>query len=450
MTEIPAIHGPVLTPGTEGFDEETTGYQLNRPHRPAIVAGVTSTQDVIDVVNQTDGKIAVQFSGHGRGDGLDGGVLISTRRMSGVRVDPQARTAWVEAGASWQQVMDAAAPHGLAPLSGSSPGVGAVSYTLGGGIGLLARRYGFASDHVRRFELVTTDGRLHDITAESDPDLFWALRGGGGSFGIVTGMEIGLVPVTGLYGGGLYFDLAQVPDVLEAWRDWTRTVPEEMTSAVSVLCYPDLPVFPEHLRGKHVAQFQIAYAGSAADGDRLLAPLRQLGPVLADKIRELPYVESGKVFDEPQQPHAYRTEHRLLNELDSHALAKVVSLAGPSAPVFSVIVLRHLGGALARQPEIPSAVAHRDAAYSLHVLSIVDNDEQEARALLGEAIGLFSGQEVGRLLNSSFGPMTEEAVRAAFAPADWPRLTALKAKVDPGRRLHVNHPIPLSDGGQGS
>ncbi|GGV38381.1 hypothetical protein GCM10010182_73320 [Actinomadura cremea] len=155
--------------------------------------------------------------------------------MSGVRVDPRARVAWVEA----------AAPHGLAPLSGGFPGVGAVSYTLGGGVGLLARRYGFAADHVRRFDLVTLDARLRRVTADSDPDLFWALRGGGGNFGVVTGMEVDLFPVARVYGGNLSFDVGLVPGVLEAWRGWTGTVPEEMTSAVTILTYPDLPMLPE-------------------------------------------------------------------------------------------------------------------------------------------------------------------------------------------------------------
>ncbi|MFC7585113.1 hypothetical protein ACFQYP_16255 [Nonomuraea antimicrobica] len=142
-------------------------------------------------------------------------------------------------------MIEAVAPYGLAPLSGSFPGVGAVSYTLGGGVGLLARRYGFAADHVRRLDLVTPDARRHEVTAGSDPDLFWALRGGGGNFGVVTGMEIDLFPVARIYGGSLFFDLEQAPDLLDAWRRWTATVPEEMTSAVTALPYPDLPFLPE-------------------------------------------------------------------------------------------------------------------------------------------------------------------------------------------------------------
>lgn len=201
-----------------------------------------------------------------------------------------------------------------APLSGSSPGVGAVSYTLGGGVGLLARRYGFAADHVRRIDVVTADGELRRVTATDEPDLFWALRGGGGNFGVVTGLEIDLVPVERIFGGGLYFDVAEVPDVLDAWRRWTETVPEELTSAVAMLPFPDLPMVPEPLRGRHVAHIPISYLGSVPEGERLVEPLRDLGTPLRDTLGEMPYLESGKVFDEPDRPDAYRSVNLLLQD----------------------------------------------------------------------------------------------------------------------------------------
>ncbi len=166
-----------------------------------------------------DLKIAVQGSGHGLTQGIDGGVLIATRRFNGVRVDASAKTAWIEAGATWQDVLTATAPYGLAPLSGSFPGVGAVAYTLGGGLGLMARKFGYAADHVHRIEVVTPDGVRRN--AQDDPDLFWALRGGGGNFGVVTGLEIDLFDVPTLYGGSLYYDLAEHPHALESWREWT-------------------------------------------------------------------------------------------------------------------------------------------------------------------------------------------------------------------------------------
>lgn len=438
--------GPLYLPGTDGYNEERIGFQRLTAHQPAVIVGAAGEQDVraaVEFAAAHGARVAVQASGHGRSCAMEGGVLISTRRMSGVRVDPQARTAWVEAGASWQQVIEAGAPHGLAPLSGSSPGVGAVSYTLGGGVGLLARRYGFAADHVRRIDLVTADGRLRQVTAAADPDLFWALRGGGGNFGVVTGMEIHLMPVARIYDGGLYFDVEQVPKVLDAWRRWTGAVPEEMTSAVAMLPFPDLPMVPESLRGRHVAQVQISYLGSTEQGQQLVEPLRALGPRLRDTLREVPYTDSGTVFDEPDQPHAYRSANLLLRELDPEALPTLTQLAGPSAPVMCVVGLRHLGGALARSPQVPSAVGHREAAYSLNVLSPVDPGEEETvRAVHRDAVAPFAGRTIGRSLNFTYGPLDEEQVRAAFAPEDYRRLTELKAQHDPHVLFHCNHAIP--------
>ena len=437
--------GPVCVPGTDGYDEERIGFQRLAAHRPAVIVGATGEQDVraaVEFAAVHGARVAVQASGHGLSTAMEGGVLICTSRMSRVRVDPQARTAWIEAGASWRQVIEAAAPYGLAPLSGSSPGVGAVSYTLGGGVGLLARRYGFAADHVRRIDLVTADGRLRRVTV-ADPDLFWALRGGGGNFGVVTGMEIHLMPVAQIYGGGLYFDVEQVPEVLDAWRRWTAAVPEEMTSAVAMLPFPDLPMVPASLRGRHVAQIQVSYLGSAEEGQQLVEPLRALGPRLRDTLREAPYTESGTVFDEPDQPHAYRSQNRLLRELDPQALATLTKLAGPSAPVICVVGLRHLGGALARPPQTASAVGHREAAYSLNILSPVEPDgEETVRAVHRDAVAPFAGQAIGRSLNFSYGPLDEDQVRAAFAPEDYRRLTELKARHDPHVLFHCNHAIP--------
>ncbi|MBG6091660.1 FAD-binding oxidoreductase [Actinomadura viridis] len=441
------IHGPMYTPGADGYDGERIGFQLLDPHRPALIVGAASADDVRAAVEYAAARrapVAVQASGHGLAAPTDG-LLISTRRMNGVRVDPRARTAWIEAGATWARVIEEAAPHGLAPLSGSFPGVGAISYTLGGGVGLLARRHGFAADHVRRFELVTMDGRPRQVTADRDPDLFWALRGGGGGFGVVTGMEIGLVPVARIYGGALSFDAGRVPDVLDAWRRWTATVPEEMTSAVSMLPYPDLPVLPEPLRGRHVAQIQISYAGPAEEGRSLVEPLRALGPCLRDTLRELPYTESGTVFDEPDQPHGYRSDNRLLRDLDPAALAGLTKAAGPAAPVMCVVGLRHLGGALARPPRTPGAVGHRDAAYSLTVLSPAEPGEEETvRAVHRDALAPFAGQALGRSLNFSYGPLDPDQVRSAFEPGDFRRLTELRARYDPYGLLRANHTIPLA------
>jgi hypothetical protein len=425
----------MLTKETNGYDEERLGFQRRDPHRPEVIFAVTSAEEVQEAVRyaiEHDLRIAVQATGHGLGRGIDGGVLITTGRFDGVRVDPAKKTAWIEAGATWQQVIDAAAPYGLAPLSGSFPDVGAISYTLGGGLSLMARRYGFAADHVRRIEVVTADGVRRN--AEDDAELFWALRGGGGNFGVVTGIEVDLFEVPTVYGGSLYFDFAQNPTVVEAWRDWTLTVPEEVTSAVAVVPMPDLPVVPEPLRGKYIAQLQVV--SLADDSEDLIKPLRVIGEPVLDTVGELPYTESGKIFAEPARPDSSSSRNALLSDLDPDALATLPKLAGPDAPEGCVIGIRHLGGALSRRPEIPNAVGHRDAAYSLTVLSLGEADELHRRVLEP-----WVGFTIGRSLNFSSTPLTADELAEAFEPDDFRRLIELRARYDADRRLAPNHEL---------
>ncbi|MET9313438.1 FAD-binding oxidoreductase [Kribbella sp. NPDC003505] len=420
----------MVTTTSKGYDEARLGFQRRDPHRPAVVFTVTGAAEVEEAVRYAidhDLRIAVQASGHGLTRGIDGGLLIATRGFSGVTVDAQARTAWIEAGATWRDVLDATAPYGLAPLSGSAPGVGAISYTLGGGLGLMARRFGYAADHVRRIEVVTADGVRRD--AEEDPDLFWALRGGGGNFGIVTGIEIDLFDVPALYGGSLYFDLAEHPIVPEVWREWTRTVPEDVTSAIAILPMPDIPQVPAPLRGKYVGQVQLAILGDA--GEHLIEPLRAVGEPLLDTVGELPYVDSGRIFAEPERPDSYSSSNVLLKDLD--ALDTLPGLAGPGASRMHVIGIRHLGGALARQPKIPNAVGHRDAAYSLTVLTPGTGDAGR------EVLEPWRASTVGRALNFTFENLTAAEVAEAYD--DYSRLAKLRRRYDPYRRLHPNHTL---------
>jgi FAD/FMN-containing dehydrogenase len=425
----------MLTKETTGYDEERLGFQRLDPHRPSAIFAVTSAEEVQEAVAYAvvhDLRVAVQASGHGLTNGIDGGVLVTTGRFNGVTVDADKKTAWIEAGATWQQVIDATAPYGLAPLSGSFPGVGAISYTLGGGTGLMARRYGFAADHVRRIEVVTPDGVRRN--AGDDPELFWALRGGGGNFGVVTGIEVDLFDVPTVYGGSLYFDFEEHPTALEVWREWTRTVPDEVTSAVALVPMPDIPPVPEPLRGKYIAQVQVVVLGN--DGEGLIKPLRAIGEPVLDTVRELPYAQSGEIFAEPERPDPYRSRNVLLSELDPGALATLPKLAGPDAPAMCVIGIRHLGGALSW--EVDNAVGHRDASYSLTVLS---PGEQDSAALLRRVLEPWAGSVIGRSLNFSFGPLTPDEVREAFDPADYERLTELRKRYDPNPRLAPNHQI---------
>ena len=432
MNAIENVNGPVFGPDDDGFAAELAGYQVAHPHRPDLVVGATSADDVRAAVRHAADHgqpVAVETSGHGRGAPLPGGVLISTRRMGGVSIDPVARVARVEAGTRWARVVAAAAEHGLAPPSGSSPEAGVVGYTLGGGIGVLARELGWASDRVRSIDLVTAAGPRH-VTADSDPELFRVLRGSGPGLGVVTGMEIELAPISRIYGGALSVAGEHVPALLAAYREWTADLPEELTSSIGALPYPDLPMVPEHLRGKYTAQVRIAHTGSAAEGERLVAPLRAAVPTTGT-LGELPYTQAAGIFNEPADPHPYTGTNAVLRELDPAVLDAALDITGPDAPVMCVLSLRHLGGALARPPAAPDAVAHRDAPYLLQVLSLVDGTDVPGR-LHRELMDAVAPWTAGVNPNFRFG---EQAAK------DWPIEVAgraeLQAELDPKGVFHA-------------
>jgi FAD/FMN-containing dehydrogenase len=420
----------IYRPGDDGYAEERAGFQRAREHEAAFVVAATEAEDVRAAVEFAASRglpVGVQATGHGLANPLAGGVLVSTKRMAGVRIDPGTGTAWIGAGTRWQAVIDEAARYGLAPLSGSAPDVGAVGYTVGGGLGLLARQYGYAADHVSSVELVTADGRLREVAADREPDLFWAVRGGRDNFGIVTRLATKLVPVDRLYGGGLYFAGELAPDVLAGYRAWTADLPEELTSSVGVIPYPDLPMLPEPLRGRRAVHIRVAYTGPAAEGERLVAPLRALGPRLMDTLGELPYRDAGKIYNDPTMPHGYHGDNALLSEWDEKAVGTVLDLA--ESAVFEV---RHLGGALARPPAVPNAVGHRDAGYLLRVISM-DGEL--------DAFDAVRPWTLGRALGFTYRVTGPADVREGYDPADYRRLRELKGRYDPDNLFRANHTI---------
>ncbi|PRX45932.1 FAD/FMN-containing dehydrogenase [Prauserella shujinwangii] len=424
------VRGPVRTRGADGFADECGGFQTHLRHQPDVVVGALGAGDVCAAVRfaaERNLPVAVQATGHGTVSAADGGVLISTRRMDTVRLDPGAGTAWVAAGAPWRRVIDAAAAHGLAPLSGSAPDVGAVAYTLGGGLGPLARRYGYAADHVRSAEIVTADGRLRRVSPHAEPELFWALRGGGGAFGVVTGLEIGLVPVTTLYGGGLSFPATR--SALAAYLRWTADLPDTLTSALAVVPFPDIPAVPEALRGRRIAQVRITCTDVAA-GEELVAPLRAAGAPLLDTLGPVPFRDYGSIFQDPTKPHGYRGDSALLSGGDTAALGDVLDLTA-AAPVPCIVDIRHLGGALARPPAEGSPVGHRSARYLLRVLSPVTGAEEfaAAGAAHARAFAAVRSYTLGRSLNFAYGQRVDPGT--VFEPETHRRLAAVKSAVDP-------------------
>ncbi|OWA20766.1 FAD-binding oxidoreductase [Streptomyces sp. CS057] len=408
-------------------------FQTGFPIRPGRLVEAATPDDVREAVAYAAARglrVIAHATGHGLPGAVEGGVLVSTRALDSVAVDPVRRTARIGAGATWGAVTAAAIPHGLAPLNGSSPSVGAVSYTLGGGLGILARQFGYAADHVRALEVVTADGVLRRVTPEREPELFWGLRGGGHRLGVVTALEIGLVAVERLYGGSIAFAGERAAEVAGRYLEWTRTVPETLTSSLAALPYPDLPQVPEEVRGRYVVSVRVAFTGDAAEGERLVAPLRGGGPVLADSLREMPYAESPTIHSDPPFPHAYYGEGPALRELDAGRAARVLELTGPGAPMMTVVQLNHLGGALAERPETANAVPYRDAGFLLRLLSPLDGTDVAAvRSLYGEVSGVLGPLVRGRSLNFSFGGGDRTA--GFHEPETAKRLAGLVSQFDP-------------------
>jgi FAD/FMN-containing dehydrogenase len=435
------VQGPVFEPGDAGYAEETAGF--NVAHRPAaaVVVGATSSADVAAAVRYaraTGRKVAVQATGHGLTGELFDTVLVSTRRMDRVSIDPLNRRAVVGAGVRWSAVIEAAAPYGLAPLNGSSSQVGVVGYTTGGGLGPMARRYGFAADHVRRFTIVTADGRVREVSENSTGeagDLFWAVRGGKGNFGIVTEIEFDLVPVAGFFGGAVIFPGEAAADVLHAWRAWAPTLPEESGTSVALLNLPPDPRLPEPLRGRSVVALRFTHLGEG--GADLLAPMRAVAEPIMDTVADLPYPAIDAVHMDPTDPMPSWDRGCSLAALDAETTDTVLAHAAGSP--LAMIEIRLLGGAIARRPEVPNAVSGRDAAFAVFAVGVLAGPEPQlvpaASAALVEALRPWAAAEG---LVNFLGQASPARVGALWSAADRARLLAIAAAVDPERVFATN------------
>src|SRR5580704_11889662 len=268
----------ILMPGDPGWDDARQAWSLSVDQHPAAVALPASAQDIVDVVRfarRYGLRVAAQGTGHNAAPlgPLADTVLVKTERMRRVSIDPAARIARAEAGAVWLEVVEAAAEHGLAALAGSSPDVGVVGYTIGGGMSWLGRAYGLSANNVEAIELVTADGELRRADAAHDTDLFWALRGGGGSFGVVTAVELRLLPITEVCAGLLWWPIDAAPDVLHAWQELTGSgLPEEFTTSARLMRFPKLAQIPAPLRGGAFTVIDVVHLGTQAEADQILAP----------------------------------------------------------------------------------------------------------------------------------------------------------------------------------
>ncbi|MEV8518040.1 FAD-binding oxidoreductase [Dactylosporangium sp. NPDC051484] len=443
------VRGPVYTPGDPELPAEIPTFNTAVAHHPTVVVGATGAEDVAAAVRWAAAHrlpVAVQATGHGVVLPVDDAMLITTHRMRQITVDPQQQTAHIEAGVRWREVIEAAAGYGLAPLSGSSSSVGAVGYTLGGGIGLLGREYGFAADHVLSVDLVTADGRLRHVTAETDPELFWALRGGKGNFGIATAMQVRLFPVAALYAGGLFFAASSAADVLHAYRGWAPTLPENASSSVALMRMPPVEQLPEPLRGKFVMHLRFSYHGPAAEGEDLLAPMRSAGAVVLEHVGVLPYEATDVVHQDPTDPMPVWERGGLLHSFEADTVDALLKVAGPELDVPLIMVdIRLLGGALSRPASPPNAVSGREGAYSVYVIAPSPPPLKEIVPVVGGAVldALEPWLTGTSLLNFLGAAATPQQVAAAWTPDVYTRLRAVKNSVDPGNLFRFGHAIGI-------
>jgi FAD/FMN-containing dehydrogenase len=408
------VRGSVLRRGDERLPGELAGFQTADPHRPDVVVGALDADDVAAAVRHAaahDLPVAVHATGHGHTAGLARGVVVTTGRMRGVSVDPGSRLARVEAGARSADLVSAAAEHGLAPVSGSFPGVGVVGYTLSGGLGLLGREFGWASDRLREAEIVTADGVLRRVGPGDE--LFAALRGARPAVGVVTALSVELVEVDGVVGGGLFLDAADADRVLPVVRRVGAEAPESLGVSVGVIPIPDLEVVPAPIRGRTVLHVRLV----DSDGAAARAAQDAIGaaaPVLLGGLRDLPWTENGSIFAEPEMPHAYEGTNVLVSELSDEALGAVVA-AARSASVGCVVDVRRLGGALGRPADGEDAVSFREAGWIVRVLSATgEASTSEMRAAHASVLAPVDDVRLGRMAGFVYGaaPVTVDEVHS--------------------------------------
>jgi len=449
--------GAVLRPEDGGFEETCAGWNLAWSQRPAVVVRAASENDVVHAVRYAAAEglaVAVQSTGHSVTVPADEqSVLVVTRDLDAVRIDPRARTATVGGGATWVPVLAAAQEHGLAPLLGSAPHVGAVGYSLGGGLGWLARHHGLAVDAVRSLRVVLADGRVVTTSPAAEPELFWALCGSGGSsLGVVVELTVALAPVDDVYAGSLFYPLDAAAEVFERYVEWSSRAPVELTSSFNITAFPPIDLVPEPLRGRTFVIVRGCFSGarSGEAGKELVDEWRSWREPLMDMWTTMPFARSAEISMDPVDPVPASSSGRWLERLDRSVLDAmldaVVGSGGPSPMLFAEV--RHGGGAVQR-PNPDVSFAARDGERLLELVGLVTGpgvaDDIDARIertwqRLDPLLAPLPG-----FLNFVEGHERVELSARAFDPSTRSRLAAAKRHYDPQNLFR--HGVPLTPSG---
>jgi FAD binding domain len=443
-----SIRGRIATSSDSDWDEARQAWNLAADQRPEAVALVESADDVSKVIRfarENDLKVSGQGTGHGAValGSLDDVILVKTERMRDVAIESDKARA--EAGALAEEVAEAASGTGMSSMPGTSPNVGVVGYTLGGGLSWFGRKHGWACNRVSAIELVTADGEPRTVDAGSDPDLFWALRGGGGSYGIVTALHVELLPITEAYAGALLLPAELTRDSLHVYRGWAAGVSEEVASMVRIMNLPPIPDVPEVIRGKRFLQIAATCLGSREEGERTIAPLREIGEPLMDTFDQIPATGLTRIAMDPEPPVPGLGHHGVLNELTDEAIEAFYEAAGPeSDSPLLVAELRHLGGALGRPAEGGGALSRLDAEFVMLGIGMLMEpamrDPIESQLdRMADAMKPWAAE--GGYFNYAERPCDVDAI---LPPETCQRLGQVKRSWDPENLIRANHSIALA------
>ncbi len=437
--------GRVIAPGDPGYDEARTIFYGGIDRRPAAIVRVAHAGDVARVIalaRESGLELAVRSGGHSTAGHsvTDGGIVLDLREMRKLEIDAERRTAWAETGLTAGEYTAAAGAHGLATGFGDTGSVGIGGITLGGGVGFLARKYGLTIDDLLAAEIVTADGQLHHVDATNEPDLFWAIRGGGGNFGVATRFQFRLHEVPQIVGGMLI--LPATPETVASFIAEAEAAPEELTIIANVMVAPPMPFLPADLHGQLIILALVCYAGDAEAGERAMAPFRKMAKPLADMVRPMSYPELYQPEEEEFHPTA-AGQTLFMDSFDRSTAETILDYLQRSDALMRVAQLRVLGGAVARVPVEATAFAHRQRRIMTNVATFYQGpqERQEREAWVAAFAEALRQGDTAAYVNF-LGDEGPARTRDAYPGATWERLVASKRRYDPENLFRLNQNIP--------
>lgn len=440
------IQGQVLASGDPEYDKlRRVFYGAYNNRRPGVIVRPANAGDVAHVVSlarESGTELAVRSGGHSLAghSTTEGGILLDLSSMKNLDIDVEGRSAWAEGGLNAGEYTVATGKHGLATGFGDTPSVGIGGLTLGGGIGFLVRKYGLTIDNLLAAEIVTADGQIRQVDANTHPDLFWAIRGGGGNFGVVTRFQFRLYEVDTIVGGMLI--LPATPDVISAFVAAADAAPEDLSTIANIFVAPPMPFLPEEHQGKLVIMALMVYVGKPGNGDQIFTPFRALGP-LVDMVKPMPYPEIYKLMENAEGPPQEVARSLFLDRIDRGIAETIVDHLKASTAPMAVAQLRILGGAMARVPAEATAFAHRDRRFMAAIGAVYEDPEETPKheAWLNTYIAALHQDKSGVYVNF-LGDEGEARIREAYPSATWDRLKGIKSRYDPTNLFRLNQNIP--------